>query len=205
MKLLRNTLAALCMAAAALAAQAEVVRVSITADYTLPPLLAGLGSLSVGFDIAEPMVGVIPEFDTSFRVENLRLEATFNGSTVVNTSNQVGWFNYADSNYFGVDLRLRNLLVAGDYIQMILTTPDVLYAGTTDTPLLNRLSMSGLGGSIDYYPTGRGGPSASGWLSTATYDVRLASGPTRVPEPATALMVPLGLLLAALHKRRQRT
>ena len=204
MKSFRNTLAALCLAAAAVAAHAEVVSVSITADYTLPPLSPDLRSLSISFDIAEPMAGVIPEFDTSFRIADIDVNATFDGSTVLSTTNQVGWFNYADSNYFGIDVRLMNLLVPGDYIQLILTTPGVLYAGSTDAPVLDRLNLTGLGGTIGYFPMSSGGPSASGWLSSATYGVRLAGGPVPVPEPATALMVSLGLLLVAMNARRQR-
>lgn len=198
MKTLSKTLAALCLAAAAVAAQAEDLRVTFTSNFTLPPLTEGLGSLSIGFDLAEPIAGVIAEGDLSFRLENIAIDAIFNGSAATSTSNLIGWFNYPDYNYFGLDVRLKDLLVPGDYLQMILVTPLPLYSGTTSAPKLDLLSLGDLQGGIYYYGTGYGIPTAEGLLSAATYNV------SAVPEPAAALMLPLGLLFIALRRRSQR-
>jgi MYXO-CTERM domain-containing protein len=197
MKTLSKTLAALCLAAAALAAHAEDLRVTVTSNFTLPPLTDGVGSLSIGFDIAEPLTGVIAEGDLSFRIVDIGITANFNGIAVTSTSNQVGWFNYADQFYYGIDIRLRDLLVPGDLIQLILATPVATYSGTTSAPALERLSLSGLQSGIYYYGLGSGAVTAEGLLTEATYNV------SAVPEPAAALMLPLGLLLIAGVRRRR--
>ncbi len=198
MKTLSKTLAALCLAAAAVAAQADDLRVTFTSNFTLPPLTEGLGSLSIGFDLADPLPGVIPEYDSSFRLENIAIDAIFNGSAATSTSNLVGWFNYPEYNYFGLDVRLKDLLVPGDLMQMILFAPQVLYSGTTSAPQLDLLSLADMQGGIYYYGAGSFIPTAEGVLSAATYNV------SAVPEPAAALMLPLGLLLIALRRRSQR-
>jgi hypothetical protein len=196
MKNFSKTLAALFLAAAAMAAQAEDLMVAVTANFTLPPLMHGPGSLSIGFDLTEPIPGVIAEFDTSFRIENIGIDAIFNGSAVTSTVNQVGWFSYPDSHYFGIDVRLRDLLVPGDLMQLILTTPLPLSSGPAGEPKLERLSLSDLQGGIYYYGAGSFVPTAEGQLSDGTYRV------SAVPEPAAALMLPLGLLLIAMLRRR---
>jgi hypothetical protein len=197
MNLLIKTLATLCLAAAAVAAQAEDLRVAVNADFTLPPLTEGVGSLFIGFDLAQPIPGVIAEGDTSFRVEDIGINALFNGSAVTSAVNQVGWFSDADSFYHGIDVRLRDLLVPGDLMQLILTTPMALSSGPMSAPVLDRLSLSGLQGGIYYYGPGSFIPTAEGLLSAASYKV------SAVPEPAAALMLPLGLvLIAALRRRR---
>ncbi len=69
MKTLSRTLAALCLAATAVAAQAVDSRVAVTADFTLTPaLIASPGTLSLDFHLAEPIAGVIAPYDTSFSV-----------------------------------------------------------------------------------------------------------------------------------------
>ncbi|MFN0183734.1 MAG: hypothetical protein ACKVQR_07955 [Aquabacterium sp.] len=198
MNTLRKTLAVLCLTAAAVAAHADVLRVSMTSNFTLPSMVDGVGSLSVAFELPEPLVGVMPEGDFAFLLRNIGVDAVFNGSAVRSTVNTLGWFNYADFNYFGLDVRLRDLLVPGDLMQMILVTPQVLYSGSTVAPTLERLSLDGLAGAICYYGTGTGACTAEGWLSAGTYDV------TAVPEPAVALMLPLGLALRALRRQNRQ-
>jgi hypothetical protein len=63
------------LAAAAMAAQAEDLKVAVGANFTLPPLTDGPGNLSIGFELAEPIPGAIAEFDTSFRLENFGVDA----------------------------------------------------------------------------------------------------------------------------------
>ena len=200
MNSLHKTLAALCLAATALVAQADELRVSLTSDFNLPPLSAGPGTLSLAFTLSEPLPGVMPQFDFGFQLTNVPIDAVFNGTSASSTTNTIAWFAYADQNYFGIDIRLQNLLVPGDALQFIFTTPDALYSGTTSAPTLERLSLSNLGGGLYYYPTGFGGFTSEGPLSNATYDVSV------VPEPAAAWLLPVGLLLiAGLQRRRLRS
>jgi hypothetical protein len=198
MKTLSRTLATLCLAAAAVAARAEVLRVAVTANFTLPPLAAGPGTLTLGFDLAEPIPGVIAEGDTSFRVEDIDIDASFNGIATNSTVNLAGWFAEPAYGYFGLDVRLSNMLVPGDRLQMILVTPSALFSGTASAPTLDRLNLSDLAGGIYYYPTGYGAHTADGLLSGATYDV------SAVPEPATYALMLVGLAVVGGLARSRR-
>jgi hypothetical protein len=196
---LARTLAALCLAASSVAVHAIELHVSITSDFDLPPLSAGPGTLALDFDLSEPLSGVTPQADFAFLLSDITVNAIFNGTLATSTTNQVGWFAYADSNYFGIDLRLQNLLVPGDLLQFIFTSPESLFSGTTAAPKLDRLSLSALSGGLYHYPTGVGGFTAEGPLSNATYRV------SAVPEPTVAWLLPIGLLLiAGLQRRRMR-
>jgi hypothetical protein len=200
MNTLNNFLATVCVAACSLAAHAQTsLRVDIVSGFDLPPLSAGPGTLSMAFELLEPLEGVEPQFAEAFQVRNLNISAVFNGTPFTSTVNTVGWFNYAESFYSGIDIRLDDVLVPGDRMQFILSTFDALYSGTSSAPTLERLMLSGLGGSICYYGNGTGACTADGVLSNATYRV------SAVPEPAAALLLPLGLLyIGALVRRRQR-
>ena len=188
----------LALAATAVAAQAAELRVAVTANFTLPPLYAEPGTLSLGFDLAEPIPGVIAEGDTGFRVENISIDASFNGVAMNSTVNQAGWFAEPAFGYYGLDVRLSDVLVPSDRLQLILVTPLALYSGATSAPTLERLSLSDLGGGTYYYPTGFGAFTAEGQLSGATYEV------SAVPEPAAALMLPLAMALIATVRRRSQ-
>ena len=200
MNTLNRFLATVCVAACSLAANAETsLRVDIVSGFDLPPLSAGPGTLSMAFELLEPLEGVEPQFAEAFQVRNLNISAVFNGTPFTSTVNTVGWFNYAESFYSGIDIRLDDVLVPGDRMQFILSTFDALYSGTSSAATLERLMLTGLGGSICYYGNGTGACTADGVLSNATYRV------SAVPEPAAALLLPLGLLsIGALVRRRQR-
>jgi hypothetical protein len=197
MKNLPRLLAALCLAACSLAAQAETLRVSVSGDFELPPLTAGPGALSLSFDVAAPLVGVVPQFDFAFQISNVTIDSVFNGSPFTSTVNTVGWFNYADSNYYGVDIRMDDVLVPGDRLQLIVGTPESPYTGPNTDPTLQHVAWSGLGGLVCYYGNGTGACTAEGPMSNVNYAV------AAVPEPAAAWLLPMGLLLiAARHRRR---
>ncbi len=200
MKTWNRFLAALCLACCTLAAQAQTqtLRMTISANFQLPPLSPELGTLSVAFSVTEPLEGVAPQGDFAFVLSNLALDAVFNGSATTSLVNAVGWFNYADQSYYGIDIRMSNLLVPGDLMQLILGTPASPYSGSTETPTLERLNLDNLLGSICYYGTGSGACTAEGPISNGTYAV------TAVPEPAALLLLPAGLLMVALRVRRQR-
>ena len=191
MKTLIRFLAALSLAVCSWASQAETLRVEVTADFQLPPLSPAPGTLSLAFSVDEPLSGVAPQGSFAFTLSNLVIAGAFNGSITTSTVNTVGWFDYGDQNYWGIDIRLSNLLVPGDLMQMILTTPMSLYSGSTDTPTLERLSLADLLGAICYYGTGSGACTAQGPMSSGTYAV------TAVPEPQAVWLLLLGLAVLA--------
>lgn len=198
MKMFSRVLAVLGLAACSLAAQAEPLRVSIAGNFELPPLSAGPGTLSMHFDLAEPLVGVVAEGAEAFLVINTSIDTVFNGTPFTSTLNTVGWFSYADSSYYGIDIRLDNVLVPGDRMQFIIVTLDgSLYTGTSDAPTLERVELSGLGGAICYYGFGTGACTANGTMSGVSYAVGV------VPEPATAWLLPLGLAYIAARRHRK--
>lgn len=198
MKMFSRVLAVLGLAACSLAAQAEPLRVSIAGNFDLPPLSAGPGTLSMHFDLAEPLVGVVAEGAEAFLVINTSIDTVFNGTPFTSTLNTVGWFSYADSSYYGIDIRLDNVLVPGDRMQFIIVTLDgSLYTGTSDAPTLERVELSGLGGAICYYGFGTGACTANGTMSGVSYAVGV------VPEPATAWLLPLGLAYIAARRHRK--
>ncbi len=192
MKTLARHLAALCLAAFSWAAQAETLRVDITADFQLPSLNPGSGNLSLGFSVDEPLSGVTPQGDFAFQLSGLVIAGAFNGSTTTSTVNTVGWFDYGGQNYRGIDIRMANLLVPGDLMQLILATPMSLYSGSTTAPTLERVSLVDLPGSICYYGTGSGACTAQGPMSSGTYAL------SAVPEPQAAWLLSLGLLSLGL-------
>jgi len=199
MHLLRNTLATLCLLATTLAAQAVDLKVAVSGNFNLPPLSAGPGSLTLTFNVTDPIAGATPEGEEAFSLTNLAIAATFDSTAVLSVQNSVAWFAYASDSYFGFDVRLRNLLVPGDVLQMIVGTSAPLYSGTSSAPVLDLVSLTGLGGILAYYPTGFGGSPTSGPLSNTSYAV------TPVPEPAAAwLLVPGLMVLGGLCRRRVR-
>lgn len=184
-------LAALCLAACSCATLAETLRVDLTADFQLPPLSPAPGTLAVAFSVDEPLTGVAPQGDFAFTLSDVIIAAAFNGSITTSTVNTVGWFDYGNQFYWGIDIRMANLLVPGDLMQLILTTPMSLYSGSTAAPTLERLSLADLNGAICYYGTGSGACTAQGPMSSGTYAVSV------VPEPQAAWMLLLGLLVLA--------
>jgi hypothetical protein len=193
----RKTLATLCLAATTLAAHAVDLTVAIGANFDLPPLSAGPGTLSLSFTVADPVAGAIPESNEAFKLIDRTITASFNGTPVTSVENSVAWFAYVSQNYYGIDVRLRNMLVPGDLLQMIIPTFDPLYTGTSAAPVLELLSLVNQSGGMYYYPTGSGAFSAEGLLSSVSYTV------SAVPEPAAAWLLPAGLVLMAGLRRRR--
>ncbi|MBA4178173.1 MAG: hypothetical protein C0505_16700 [Leptothrix sp. (in: Bacteria)] len=191
-------LAALCLAACSWASQAETLRVDLTADFQLPPMSPAPGTLSLAFSVDEPLSGVAPQGNFAFTLSDVIIAAAFNGSVTTSTVNTVGWFDYGGSSYWGIDIRMADLLVPGDLMQLILGTPMSLYSGTTAAPTLERLSLTDLFGSICYYGTGSGACTAQGSMSSGTYAVSV------VPEPQTVWLLSLGLLVLAGRTWRLR-
>ena len=148
-------------------------------------------SVSLAFSVDEPLSGVTPQGDFAFQLSDVIIAAAFNGSVTTSTVNTVGWFDYGGQNYWGIDIRMANLLVPGDLMQLILSTPLNLYSGSTAAPTLERLSLADLSGAICYYGTGSGACTADGPMSSGTYAVSV------VPEPQAAWLLLLGLLMLA--------
>jgi hypothetical protein len=197
-KLVSRILASLALLASSLAAQATELSVSVSGQFLLPPMVTEPGTFSLHFDLSEPLTGVVPQGDTAFTLQNVPVQAVFNGSPVMANAREAGWFSYADQNYFGFDIRLSDLLVPGDLMQLIIVTPDSLYSGASNAPILERLSLAGLSGAICYYGNGSGACTAEGPISNTLYRVAV------VPEPTTLLMLPAGLALLAAAARRKR-
>lgn len=188
-------LATLCLAVCSLAAQADTLRVTISADFQLPPLSPDPGTLSLDFSVSEPLTGVVTQGDGAFFVSNLAVNAIFNGSATTSLVNSVGWFAYTDPEYLGLDIRMSSLLVPGDLMQLILVTPVSLFSSGTVAPTLERLSLSELSGAICYYGTGSGVCTADGPMTNGGYAV------SEVPEPHAAWLLSVGLLLLSGARR----
>ena len=56
------------------------------------------------------------------------------------TANTIGWLTHSDSFYCGIDVRLRDVPVHGDLMQMIFAPPMALASSPTSTPTLERLN-----------------------------------------------------------------
>lgn len=198
MNTFHRVLASLCLVVFSVTAQAETLRVSINAGFDVPPLATGPGTFSMSFELPEPLAGVVPQGDEAFALGNVPIIGIFNGAPFTSAVNSVAWFNYADPTYRGIDIRMSNMFVAGDQLQMIVSTTDALYTGPADAPTLERLHIEDLGGFLCYYATGSGACTAEGPMFSTVYDV------SAIPEPASLWLFPVGLGLLATWRRRHQ-
>jgi len=182
----------------AAAARAAPVHVEIAGQLQLPGQAAAHG-FQMQFDLDPLLPGVIAENPQSFRLESVAVQTRVDGSVVSGIAQSVGWFADAAYDYYGVDVRIDDFYQVGDRMQFIVVTSQSLFSGSTAQPVLELLSLANLGGIVCHDPA-RSGACDYGPLDQASYS---AAERGAVPAPSTALLAPLGLLLAGWQRRRR--
>lgn len=197
---LRSVLvAAACAWLAAAAARAAPVHIEVTGLFQLPSQAAP-HSVEMAFDVDPLLPGLIVEGPAAFGLEGLAVQTRVDGHVVSNVARMAGWFWDPLFNFAGIDVRVEDFMSPGDMMQFIWFTPQSLFSGTSDSPSLDLLSLSDLGGLVCHYPTGSGG-CTEGTLASGTY---AASDGLVVPVPSTALLLPLGLMLLGWQRGRRQ-
>lgn len=199
MNLIVRVIAAAALAACALAARAETLSVNLAATFEMAPLTAGPTLANLAFTIDTP-VSAIQQIPGVALLQNVPIHARFvseagTGDTELATT-EVAWFSFPDRSYFGIDVRLSNLLTPGDVMQFIWTTPAAPYGGTDTAPLLTQQSLTGLSGAVCYYAAGSGACTYAQTFSDGVYSL------SAVPEPGAALLLLAGLAGMAGVARR---
>jgi hypothetical protein len=197
---IQRILTAVVLGLSACLAQAGTVHVALSATFTMPLLADGSVPLSLQFDVPDPAGSSVLPGPGSIQLSDVAISGSFNGAAFSSTSNFAGWFSYdfPSGPYRGVDIKLRNFLVADDMLQLILLTPDALFSGPANAPTWTLGSWAGLGGGSAYYLTGGGTTSA-----TALGDLSRGSYSATVPEPGTAALLPLALLGLVFTRSRR--
>lgn len=192
MQLVQRVMAGLFCCLLAAGASAQTTPVSLTADFSFasPAPFAGT-TLAVSFTAPDRAA----DFDlpgVGFGFYGLPGVLTIDGVVRDTESSLAGWFAY-DSGYNGIDVRFTDVFAAGDEVQIILETAAPLFDRIGGTPVLQGVSLTGLGGQIVYYTAAS--PLVAGVTSAGTYVAV-------VPEPATAALGLLGLLLIGWRVQR---
>jgi len=149
-------------ASAILISQAQAANmVTVTGDFSFsgtPPFLGD--QFSIQFETPNlPSSAFYQEDGTAFGFRPLAAELTIDGTVVATEMSQVGWFHYPFPNtpgYNGIDLRFSSVFAPGDFLQIIMTTTQVPFSGSTASPTLIPMDTEETGGNLDYYPPNQG-------------------------------------------------
>ncbi len=142
--------------------------------------------------------GFFVQGDTAWGFSDLAGLLSIDGAPRDDSLSQIAWFTYPGG-YQGVDLRFSDVFVAGDWLQLVLSTHTPLFDGTVSEPILRLTSRNGLAGFVGYQDPD--GDYLDGVLYAGHYKVGV------VPEPAALLLLALGLpaVLRSAGKRRSRS
>jgi hypothetical protein len=118
-----------------------------------------------------------------------------NGGVAKSLSGWAGWYDYGASK--GIDVRMTNILLPGDSLQLVVNSPLNLFSGAPSDPTISDLHLKGLSSWMEYYA-----PDYT-WRAfipayNATYDV------IAVPEPSTYVVFGAAFCLALVTIRRWR-
>lgn len=170
---------------------AQPIEVSLKADFSFspqPPPFPG-SHLSIQFQVP-------PFSSANFQVESTNaflfydVQSVFGIDTTTSTNDIaiVGWFNYQTNSYTGIDIRFTGVFQTGDLLQVICETPLSLFSGSTQSPILEEIELTNLGGSIYYLLSGTNDPIHAD-LSNGELVQRLAAPVLNISLTNGAVMV----------------
>lgn len=190
---------AACLALAQVA-RAEPVEVFVAGMIDVAPYTSGPADFFVRFNLDSVIAAAhVQSGGEAFVLDDLPVEYGINGASSVATHTSIGWFAYASQNYFGIDIRLFDVLVPGnDQLQIVVPTAMSLFGGPANAPVLDLTLLSSLAGNATYY---RFSPFSfnSGSFDNVIYSVTAAA----VPVPSTYALAGLGLGLLGWTARRR--
>jgi hypothetical protein len=189
---------ALLFALAACAATAGPIQITITGIYpdniigTAAPFSGTTFILQFTTDTNPPVIS------QGVGYEWFDLTATYSSGAVSRTlPGYAGYFSLGWGQ--GLDVRLADLDVVGDQLQVIVRTPTTLYNGTPANPTILILSADANGGAVNYYPD----PGTRSINDPVSLNYTVSS----IPEPGTVwlFLLPLSAVIARKWHRAAPT
>lgn len=194
MQFLQRAMAGLFCCLLSVGAAAQTTPVNLTANFGFdsPAPFAGT-TLAVSFTAPDRAA----DFDLpgiGFGFFGIPGVLTIDGAVLDTQISLGGWFSY-DTGYAGIDVRFDDVFAPSDQVQVILETTTPLFTRVGGVPVLQGASLSGLSGTIVYYPL-----SAAAVVGTTSAGTYVAV----VPEPPAAVLALLGLGAVGWHLARVR-
>ena len=188
---------ALLVAFAACAAIAGPIQVTITGIYpeNLVGTSAPFGGTAFSLQFATDTDPVLTVGAGGY--EWINLTATYSSGAMSRTlPGYAGYFSLGWGQ--GLDVRLPDLDVADDVLQVIVRTTASLYTGTPSNPTILILSSPAAGSAVAYYPTPE--------TRSINDPVSLTYSVSSIPEPGTVwlALLPTGLMIALMRHCAKR-